>query len=116
MKLSRHTKVILPIGILFVLYALVLLLPSDEIGSFSSVRASGEINQSVKVLVDSEKGFERNRNGRIIVFYARDKFNALAKVTLEEPAAEALMHAQIVELFGHMHGDNFVGKRLTIVK
>ena len=66
--------------------------------------------------MDSEKGFERNQNGRIISFYARDKYNALAKVNLEEPAAEALMEAQIVELFGHMHGDNFVGKRLTIVK
>lgn len=116
MKLSSQSKVILSIGILLILYALLFLLPSNEMGSFSSVRASGEINQSVKVLVDSKKGIERNQNGRIISFYARDKHNALAKVNLEEPATEALMDAQIVELFGHMHGDNFVGKRLTIIK
>ena len=116
MKLSPQAKVILPVIILLLLYALLLVLPSNTIGSFSSVRASGEINQSVKVLVDREKGFERNRSGRIITFYARDKSNALARVNLEEPAAEALMDAQIVELFGHMHEDTFIGKRLTIVK
>ena len=116
MRLSSQAKLILPIILLFVVFATLLFLPSNEIGSFSSVRASGEINQNVKVLVDSEKGFERNQNGRIMSFHARDKSNALAKVNLEEPAPEALMDAQVVELFGHMHGTNFVGKKVTIVK
>ncbi|MCB0262891.1 MAG: hypothetical protein KDH95_04170 [Calditrichaeota bacterium] len=116
MKLSSRSKVIIPIITLFVLYALLFLLPGNDIGSFNSVRASGEINQRVKILVDSEKGFERNQNGLIKSFYARDKHNALAKVSLEEPASDALMNAQIVEIFGHMHGDVLVGKSLTIVK
>ena len=114
--MSTQAKLILPVVLFFVVYAIILLLPSDDLGSFDSVRASGEINQSVNVMIDKSRDFERDRFNNIVAFYALDKHNKSAKIGLEEPAPKDLENALVVELFGHMHGDNFICKRLTIVK
>ena len=114
--MSTHAKIIIPIFLLFIIYAIYLLTRTENIGSFENIRASGEINRSVNVLVDGSKGFERDANNNIISFYIRDKHNAEAKVSLEEPAPGEIVNAEVVELFGHMHGNNFIAKRVSIVK
>ncbi len=116
MKLSKKAKVLIPVFTVLVLFLALLLMPSNKLGSFGTVRASGEINQSAIFLVASEKGFARNQQGQIISFYIRDRSNALARVGLEIPASEALINAKVVELFGHMHGNEFIGKRMKILQ
>ena len=115
-KMSSRAKVLIGIVILFGLYLLLFLAPTNELGSFEKVRASGEINQAVNVLVDKEKGFEKNPAGQIVTFYARDKANGEAKINLQEPAPPEIENATIVEVFGHMHGDNFMAVRVRIIQ
>ncbi len=114
--MSIRAKVVIGIVIVFGLFLFLLLAPTQEIGSFEKVRASGEINQAVNVMVDKSKGFEKNPAGQIISFYARDKVNSEAKINLQEPAPAEIENAQIVEVFGHMHGDNFMAIRVRIIK
>jgi len=113
--MSNHAKLISAIFLAFMGYA-IYVLTSDEIGSLETVRAAGEINQSVQVLVDHSKDFERDRNNNIISFYVKDMQNVEAKVKLEEPAPEDVITAEVVKLFGHMHGNIFIVKRVSIVK
>jgi len=114
--MSIQAKILIPIFLLIILYAVYVLTATDDIGSFENVRASGEINRNVNVLVDNSMDFEKDASGNIISFYARDKHNAQAKISLQEAAPAEIVNAEIVELFGHMHGDNFVALRATIVK
>ena len=114
--MSNQAKIFIPIFLLLIIYALYMLTATEDIGSFENVRASGEINRSVNVLVDRSKTFERDANNNIIAFYARDKHNEEAKITLEEPAPQEIVNAEIAELFGHMHGNNFIAKRVSVVK
>lgn len=114
--MSNLKKIAIPAIVLFTLYAIYVLMPTDDIGSFDTVRASGEINQSVLVYVDQAKGYKLDDQKNIVAFYARDKRDDLAVVSLKEPAQPALMDAKIVKLFGHMHQENFVANHVTIIK
>lgn len=114
--MSNHAKIIIPILLLLVIYAIYTLTQTEDIGSFENVRASGEINRSVNVYVVKSKGFERDANNNIIGFYTRDQHNEEAKVSLQEPAPVEIVDAEVVELFGHLHGNNFVAIRASIVK
>jgi len=111
--MNNITKVIIAGLVLFGIYAAFVLAPSDELGSFEKIRAGGEINQSINVKVDKTMGFEKDRNGNIFVFYARDKNNEQAKIRLNEPAPAELANAEFVEILGHMHGTNFVAIRVS---
>ena len=114
--MSKITKIVVPVFILFILYAIYILSPTDEVGSFDKIRAGGEINQSVNVQVVGSKGFKKDPNGNIISFYARDKNGQEALVNLREPVGEEIVSAKVVELFGHMHSDTFVAIRASVVK
>lgn len=115
MKLS---KFILPI-ILAVILALIYFIyfaPTKELGSFSKFGGGSEINQKINVSVVQSKGFERDANGNIISFYARDKNNVEVNVELHEPAPEEIVNAEVIELIGHMHGSNFTAANVSFLK
>jgi hypothetical protein len=114
--MSNQKKLLLPIFLLLTIYAIYILTSAKEIGSFDKIRSGGEINHNINVLVVGSKGFERDRSSNIISFYARDKNGAEAKVTLREPAPEEIINAEVVKLFGHMHNDNFIALRVSIIK
>jgi hypothetical protein len=80
------------------------------------IRAGGEINQSVNVGIAATRGFERDNNGNIVSFFARDKSGEEVKVNLREPASAEIMNAEVVELLGHMHSDVFIAVRASVVK
>ncbi len=113
--MSTHRILFSSIFLAFAGFAIYILI-SNEIGSFEKVRSSGEINQAIQVLVDHSKGFERDRNNNIISFYVKDTKNEVAKVNLKEPAPAAVATAEVVEIFGHMHGNTFVAQRVSVVK
>jgi hypothetical protein len=114
--MSNHAKIIIPIFLLLIIYAVYTLTKTEDIGSFENIRASGEINRAVNVFVVGSRGFERDANNNIISFFVRDKQDAEAKVNLQEPTPEDIANAEIVELFGHMHGNTFIALRVDIVK
>ena len=100
----------------FALYVILVLTCESGIGSFENVRSAGEINQSVNVFVDKSMDFERDQDGNIVSFRVRDKNGELATVSPSEPVAADISNAEVVELFGHMHGNNFVAVRVSIVE
>ncbi len=114
--MSKLTKVVVAVVALFMIYVVYLLTATEDIGSFENVRASGEINRSMRVWVVGSKGFERDRSNNIISFYARDKYDQEAVVSLQEPAPPEIVNAEVVELLGHLHGNNFIALRVSIVK
>ena len=114
--MSNLTKILIPAVLLFAAYAVYILMPTDEIGSFDKIRAAGEINQPVNVIVNKAKGFEQDNNGNITAFYATDKNNEEAIVSLKEPASKEIANATVVQILGHMHGNNFIATRVTIVE
>ncbi len=115
MKIS---KLILPLifaVVIFVIY-LTYFAPSKQLGSFSRFSGGSEVNQKINVAVVKSKGFERDAKGGITAFYALDKNNIEAKITLHEPAPEEIVNAEVVELMGHMHGNSFVAAKVSIIK
>ena len=90
--------------------------PSNELGSFSNFDPGSEINQEINVEIVKEKNFRRNANGAVMAFYARDKHGVEKIISLHQPAPEGFESAQIIELFGHFHGDNFVVSKLEILE
>lgn len=114
--MSKHAKLVIAIFSFFALYVIYVLISGSGIGSFEEIRSSGEINQSVTLLVDRSKGFERDQNGNIVSFYVRDKDGEIATVSPNEPVTEDVANAEVVELFGHMHGHNFIAMRVSIVE
>jgi hypothetical protein len=114
--MSKHAKLVIATFSFFALYVIYVLTSGSGIGSFEKVRSAGEINQSVNVLVDRSKDFQKDQNGNIISFHVKDKNNELATVSLNEPITADLATAEIVELFGHMHGNNFIAIRVSIVE
>ncbi len=116
--MRKFSKLILPIisvTVLAVIY-FIYFAPSKELGSFSKFSGGSEINQQINVSVVKENGFERNADGRIISFYAKDKNNLSIKITLHEPVTDDIVDAEVVELMGHMHGGNFTAAGVTIIK
>jgi hypothetical protein len=114
--MSNLTKLLIPTLVLVGIYLAFIFQPSDDIGSFDKVRASGEINQSINVKVATSRGFERDRSGRITGFYVRDKEGSEARVNLKKAAPNEIINATVVELFGHMHSDLFVAADVTVIK
>ncbi|KAF0153537.1 MAG: hypothetical protein FD143_69 [Ignavibacteria bacterium] len=112
------SKLILPLisATVFVVIFYIYFAPSKELGSFSKFGGGSEINQQINVSVVRENGFERDADGRIISFYAKDKNNLSIKITLHEPMIDDIVDAEVVELMGHMHGGNFIATNITILK
>lgn len=114
--MSTPAKLGIFIFSIFTLYAIYLLTSEEGIGSFEKIRSGGEINQNIKVVVNKSAGFERDRNGNIISFYATDKNGEQVKVSPQEPVSADIASAEIIELFGHMHGNNFIAVQVSIVE
>jgi hypothetical protein len=114
--MSKHARLVIAIFSFFALYVIYVLMSKSGIGSFEEIRSAGEINQSVNVLVDRSKGFERDQNGHIVSFYVQDKEGEVATVSPNEPVTADIASAEVVELFGHMHGNNFVALRVSIAE
>ncbi len=114
--MSNLTKILMPAVILFAIYAIYILMPTDEIGSFDKVRAAGEINQNINVFINHAKGFEQDANGNVTAFYATDKNKSEAIISLKEAASKEITNAKIVEILGHMHDNTFIATRVTIVE
>jgi len=113
---NKISKIVIPIIILFVIYVIYILSPTDELGSFEKIRAAGEINQSINVKLDKTMGVATDRNNHVVTFYALDRYNEQAKVGLQTPADIDTENAEIIELFGHMHGNNFIALNITVKK
>jgi hypothetical protein len=114
--MNKIAKIVIPVVIVFIVYVVYILSPSDELGSFDKIRAGGEINQSVNVKLDKTMGVATDRNNHVVTFYALDRYNEQAKVGLQKPADVNLENAEIIELFGHMHGNNFVALNISVKK
>jgi hypothetical protein len=114
--MSNLTKILVPAILLFALYAIYILMPTDEIGSFDKVRAGGEINQNINVLVNPAKGFDQDPSGNIKAFYATDINNNEALISLKQAGPREIATAHVVEILGHMHENTFVATRVTIVE
>ncbi|MEW6506174.1 MAG: hypothetical protein AB1432_00355 [Bacteroidota bacterium] len=114
-KISKFILPLMAATVLAVIY-FVYFAPSKELGSFSKFGGSSEINQQINVSIVKEGGFERDANGRIISFYAKDKNNLSIKITLHEPVTDDIVDAEVVELMGHMHENNFTAAKISIIK
>ncbi|MFA7421885.1 MAG: hypothetical protein WCZ90_19540 [Melioribacteraceae bacterium] len=116
--MKKTSKLILPLifaAVLAVIYY-IYFAPTSELGSFTKFEGGSEINQEINVSVVKENGFERDSNGRIISFYAKDRNNLTVKITLHNPVSDDIIDAKVVELMGHMHGGNFTAAGVTILK
>lgn len=114
--MSNLAKVFIPTVLLLAIYVIYQISGQDEIGLFEKYKSSGEINQNIKVYVVTEKGFSRDASNRIVAFIAKDKNGVESRISLNNPAPPDLPQAEIVELFGHMHGPDFVAASVTVVK
>lgn len=115
--MKKLSKLILPVIFIVVIAMLYLtyFTKTDEVGSFGKFSPGSEINQEINVRVVKSK-IERDANGNISSFYSMDKNNIEVQVTSHEPIPPEVANAEIVELFGHMHGNSFVTSKLTILK
>lgn len=115
--MKKLEKFLLPALLVFVLAVIYFnyFAPTEKLGDFSKFGDS-EINQTINVLIIKENGFGKNANGDIISFKAKDKNNVVANINLHEPAPDDLENAEIVELLGHMHGNNFGAADIKIIK
>lgn len=114
--MSMQAKLGIGIVLLFSMVMILALTSNDGLGSFPDVRAAGEINQTIQVVVDKSKGFQKDAAGRILAFYARDKNGESALISLKEPGSPELAGAEIVEIFGHMHGETFIAVWAKVVE
>jgi len=109
--MNKQAKIFVPLLLAIIAYAFFTLFLKKEIGDFETIRLSGEINQSVYLYVAPGKQFQRDGLNRITSFYVQDRNGEIAKVNLDEPASEDLASAMVAKVFGHMHGNVFIGKR-----
>lgn len=112
------SKYLLPaviLGVVVIIY-FSYFAPSNELGSFSIFDPGSEINQEINVEIVKDKNFRRDGGGNIIGFFARDKAGVEKQISLHQPAPAGFQNAEIVELLGHFHGDNFTVSKLTIVE
>ena len=114
--MKKISKIIIPIVVIYAVYIFYILSPSVELGSFDKIRAAGEINQSINVKLDKTMGVATDRNNQVVTFYALDRYNEQAKIGLQNPADVDIENAEIIEIFGHMHGNNFIALNVTIKK
>ena len=115
MKLSKLFLSLILAVVLAVIYY-TYFAPTKELGSFSKFSSGSEINQNINVRVDKSMGFERDANGSITSFYVLDKNNVKVQVVSHEPIPPEIANADVVELLGHMHGENFTTAKITILK
>ena len=115
MKLSGFLLPAAIIGTIILIY-FSYFAPSNELGSFSNFDPGSEINQAVNVELVKNKNFRRNANGAIMAFYAKDKQGVEKMISLHEPAPAGFENAEVVELFGHFHGDSFTVSKLKILE
>ncbi len=115
MKLS---KLFLPAMVLVVILIIYFsyFAPSTELGLFSKFSSGSEINQRINVEIVKNKKIEKDGEGGILSFYARDKNNVEVRVSFHEPVSDEILNAEIVELLGHMHDNNFSASRVTVIK
>jgi len=112
--MKKLSKLILP-AIFIVVIAIMYFTyfaRTDEVGSLDKFSPGSEINQEVNVRVVKSK-IERDASGNISSFYAIDKNN---QVTSHEPIPAEVANTEVVELFGHMHGNSLVAAKITIIK
>ncbi len=116
--MKNVSKLILPLIAIVVLTVIyfIYFAPTSELGSFIKFEGGSEINQEINVGVVKENGFERDSNGRIISFYAKDKNNLIVKIALHNPVSDNIVNAEVVELMGHMHGGNFTAASVNLIK
>jgi hypothetical protein len=111
------SKLIFPIIIALVIMVIyyTYFVPSNELGSFSKFSSGAEINQRINVRVVKSMEFEKDANGNINSFYAKDLNNVEVKVTLHEPIPAVILNAEVIELLGHMHENSFTAAKITII-
>jgi|GEM_PF-3170146 len=114
--MNTQAKIFIPIVLAICAYAFFNLFVKKEIGEFETIRLSGEINQSAYLYVVANRGFKRDTQNRITSFFASDRNGEIAQVDLQEPAAPEMANALVVEVFGHMHGNTFLGKRAKVAQ
>ncbi len=115
MKLSN---LILP-GIVLIVVGMIYFFyfaPTDQLGSFGNFSPGSEINQEINVLIVKDKKTGRTNGGKITSFFAKDKNNKIVEVFLNEPADPSILDAEIVELMGHMHGNTFTARRISVIQ
>ncbi|KUO58540.1 hypothetical protein APF79_06950 [bacterium BRH_c32] len=115
--MKKLSKLILP-AIFIVVIAIMYFTyfaRTDEVGSLDKFSPGSEINQEVNVRVVKSK-IERDASGNISSFYAIDKNNVEVQVTSHEPIPAEVANTEVVELFGHMHGNSLVAAKITIIK
>ena len=115
MKLSN---LILP-GIVLIVVGMIYFFyfaPTDQLGSFGNFSPGSEINQEINVAIVKDKKIGRTKDGRIISFYAKDRSNVIVEVFLNEPVDESILDAEIIELLGHMHGNTFTARRISVIQ
>lgn len=61
-------------------------------------------------------GIATDSNNLIVTFYALDRYNDQAKVSLQKPSDVNIENAEVLEIFGHLHGKNFVAVNISVVK
>ncbi len=115
--MKKIEKFILPalvvflVGIVYFTY----FAPTDKLGDFSKFGVS-EINQRINVLIIKESKVSKNANGEIISFSVKDKNNIVKRISLHEPISSTILNAEIVELLGHMHGNDFICAGVEVIK
>lgn len=115
MKISRLFLPAIFIVVIVIMY-FSYFASTGELGSFSKFSPGSEINQSINVLIVKAKGFEKDANGYIISFFARDKNYVEVKVTSHEPIPPVIANAEVVEILGHMHENSLTAARVSIIK
>lgn len=116
--MKPRTRIILTVLIVVIIGGIFYsyITPTGELGDFSTFSTASEINRTITVAMVKSKGVGRNESGGIISFYAKDKNNVEARITLHEPVPEELVDANVVQLLGHMHRDGFVASQVTVIK
>ena len=115
MKLSKLFLPAIVIAVVLIIYFLYFA-PSAELGLFSKFSSGSEINQRINVGIVKDEKIEKDKDGEILSFYARDKNNVVVPVSFHEPVSKEILNAEIVELLGHMHDNSFTASKVTVIK
>ncbi|MCF6271019.1 MAG: hypothetical protein L3J41_15000 [Melioribacteraceae bacterium] len=115
--MKKLEKLILPALIMIVLVVIysTYFAPTEKLGDFTMFGGS-EINQRINVIILKERGVRKTDNGDIISFRAKDINNKIVTVSLREPEPASILNASIVELLGHMHGNDFTAAKVKVIK
>ena len=112
--MTNLSKILIPTLIIYAAYMIYILMPNEEIGDLDLVRAAGEINQTINVFVDKSKPIQKDNDNHVVAFYVKDKNGSVATVSPKDHLVADIASANVVELLGHMHGNNFVATRVLV--